>query len=100
MLPTFSAFNFYYMIEIIVLFILSRQISRMASMKGLSPNKWILKLILAWVVAEFLGFILGITLFGLGNLFGLIMFALACAFGGYLLVRNRLEGMPDVGNDQ
>ncbi|MEX0635543.1 MAG: hypothetical protein WD135_02155 [Ferruginibacter sp.] len=88
------------MIEIIVLFFLGRQISRMASLKGLSPNKWILKLILAWVSAEILGVILGITLFGLGNLVGLMMFALACAFGGYLLVRNRLEAIPDVGNDK
>jgi hypothetical protein len=83
------------MIEIIVLFFLGRHIGRMAAGKGLSPNKWILYLVLAWVGAEFIGVILGIMLFGIGNLFGLMMFAIACAFGGYLLVRKRLEDMPD-----
>lgn len=83
------------MIEIIVLFFLGRQIGRKATLKGLSPNKWILYLVLAWVAAEFAGVILGIILFGMGNLFGLMMFALACAFGGYLLVNKFLEDMPD-----
>jgi len=85
------------MIEIIVLFFLGRHIGKMAAGKGLSPNKWILRLILAWVATEFIGIILGIMMFGVGNLFGLMMFAIACAFGGYLLVRKRLEDMPDSG---
>ena len=83
------------MIEIIALFFLSRHIGRMAAGKGLSPNKWIRYLILAWVATEFVGIILGIMMFGIGNLYGLMMFAIVCAFGGYLLVRKRLEDMPD-----
>lgn len=100
-MPTFSAFDIhclqdvYFMIEIIVLIFLGRQISRLAAQKGLPPNKWILYLVLAWVAAEFAGIILGGILFGTGNLVGLLLFAIACAFGGYLLVRKRLEDMPD-----
>jgi CDP-diglyceride synthetase len=85
----------HYMIEIIVLFFLGRQIGRMASRKGLSPKKWILYLVGAWVAAEFAGIVLGSILFGMSNLAGLLLFAIACAFGGYLMVRNRLEQMPD-----
>lgn len=100
-MPTFSASGIhylqlvYYMIEIIVLFFLGRQIGRMAKHKGLSPNRWILYLVLAWVAAEFAGIILGGVLFGTVNLVGLLLFAIACAFGGYLFVRKRLEEMPD-----
>lgn len=83
------------MIEIIVLFFLGRQIGRMATQKGLSSNKWILYLVLAWVAAEVAGIILGGVLFGTNNLVGLLLFAIACAFGGYLFVRKRLEEMPD-----
>jgi hypothetical protein len=84
----------YYMIEIIALFFLGRHIGRMAASKGLSPKKWILYLVVAWVGAEFAGIILGGIFFGMGNLAGLLLFSIACAFGGYLWVRNRLEQAP------
>jgi len=81
------------MIEIIVLYFLCKQIGLMALEKGLNPTTWKIYTILAWISAEFIGVIIGALLFGfnLNNLFGLMAFALACAFGGYLLVRKTLE---------
>lgn len=83
------------MIEIIVLFFLARHISKIATQKGLPPNRWILYTVLGWIAAEFAGLILGMVLFGTENLVGLMMFAIACAFGGYLLVKRNLENTPD-----
>jgi hypothetical protein len=37
--------------------------------------------------------------FDMSNMIGLMAFALASAFGGYLLVRKKLEAKPDI-NDQ
>ena len=45
-----------------------------------------------------MGSIVGLILFGVDmtNLVGLMAFALISAFGGYLLVRKKLESKPDV----
>ena len=82
------------MLEIIALFFLTRQNGRLAIKKGLNPTPWRWYTVLAWIVAEVVGIMVGFALFG-EQLLGVILFALACAFGGYLLVRNTLEKKPD-----
>lgn len=52
-------------------------------------------LIATWIFFEMTGLIFGAVFFGTTDLFSLMIFGLACAFGGYLLVRYRLEKMPD-----
>ena len=89
------------MIEIFVLIFLCRKIGVMAEEKGLKPSIWKFYTVLAWIGFEFAGLILGTALFGYQNLstdlknindlMGLMLFALVCAFGGYLFVRSRLE---------
>ena len=89
------------MIEIFVLIFLCRKIGVMAEARGLKPGIWKFYTVLAWFVFEFAGLILGISLFGYQNLstdlknindlMGLMLFALFCAFGGYLFVRRKLE---------
>lgn len=83
------------MLDIIVLIFLCNKNGDLASRKGLKPGTWRLYTILAWIVAEILGLFIGIVAFGKGNLVGLILFSLASAFGGYLLVRAILEKKPD-----
>ena len=83
------------MLEIIALFFLARKIGELAYEKGQPTGKWKLFLVLAWIGFEILGAIIGIVLFGGENLIGLGLFAIACAFGGYLLVRSILMKMPD-----
>jgi hypothetical protein len=81
------------MIEIILLYFLCKHIGMMAQQKGLNPTAWKIYTILCWVGAEFLGFIIGMSLFGFNknNLVGLMGFALVCAFGGYLFIRKIIE---------
>jgi hypothetical protein len=52
---------------------------------------------LAWIGFEILGAIFSVALFGfdMNNLMGLGLFALASAFGGYLLILRILENKPD-----
>ncbi|MBU3713428.1 MAG: hypothetical protein FGM46_00600 [Ferruginibacter sp.] len=91
------------MIEIIVLYFLSRHIGTLAVSKGLKPFPWKIYTIVAWMVAEFLGMAIGIIIFDVyidpsvnaRELVRLMLFGLTCAFGGYLLVRRILESRPD-----
>ncbi len=85
------------MLEIIALIFLCKHIGTIADRKGLSPGQWKLFTVLAWLGFEFAGVIIGVMLFGFNRneLFGLMAFAIACAFGGYLLVKAILEKKPD-----
>lgn len=83
------------MLEIIALIFLCKKIGTVAERKGLSPGQWKLFTVLAWFGGEILGAMLGVLLFGMGNLFGLMLFALVCAFGGYLLIKSALDKKPD-----
>ena len=97
------------MIEIFALIFLCKKNGDLAIQKGLSAGKWKLYTILGWFIAEIIGFIFGLMLFGnkdvvaLANnasyeqsgLFGLMAIGLISAFGGYLFVKSMLEKMPD-----
>jgi hypothetical protein len=83
------------MIEIIVLFYLTKSMGILALKKGLSAGRWKFITVMAWIGFELLGLIIGITFFGSGNLIGLMAFGLVSAFGGYLTVKYILENKPD-----
>ena len=83
------------MIEIILLFILTKKMGELAATKGLSPGRWKFITVMAWLVFEMIGVFLGIIFFGQGNLIGLMAFGLVCAFGGYLTVKYILDNKPD-----
>ena len=86
------------MLEIIALIFLCKNIGARAERKGLRPGQWKFYTVIAWIICEFFGVILGVLLFGFNkdDLFGLMLFAVACAFGGYLIVRAILDKKPDV----
>ena len=83
------------MLEIIALIFLTKKIGETASRKGLPPSRWKWYTVLAWVGFEIAGIVLGGLFFGTGNMFGIILFAMACAVGGYLVVKAQLDKMPD-----
>jgi hypothetical protein len=88
------------MLEIILLVFLTRKIGELALQKGLSPFRWKIYTILAWIVFEVFGALLGVAWFGFNpnDLLGLMLFSVAVAFGGYLLVHRMLESKPDVND--
>lgn len=83
------------MIEIIALIFLCMKNGKLAIQKGLKPNTWKWYTVLAWLVTEMVGVILGIALFGQDNLFGIMSLGLVSAFGGYLYIKFILEKKPD-----
>jgi hypothetical protein len=85
------------MLEIFSLYFLCKKIGGIAHQKGLSQNRWKIYTFLAWIGFEILGAIISVALFGfdMNNLMGLGLFALASAFGGYLLILRILENKPD-----
>lgn len=85
------------MLEIIALIFLCRSIGNTAERKGLKPLQWKIMTVVAWIGFEFIGAMIGIMLFGFNkdNLIGLELFAVACAFGGYLLVKSNLDKKED-----
>ena len=101
------------MIEFFALIFLCKKNGALALSKGVSVLKWKLLTILGWFVAEVIGFIFGIMLFGKSylvnvksidsidksDLYGLMAIGLISAFGGYLLVKAALEKMPDSFED-
>lgn len=87
------------MIELILLFLLTKNIGVLAERKGEQPGKWKVITVLSWIACEIIGLMLGLMLLGQRNLLGLMFFGLFSAFGGYLLVRYVLEKKPDATND-
>ena len=85
------------MIEIIALFFLTRKVGQMAELKGLSPGRWKLIMVLAWFGFEILGALVGMMISG--ELLMAALLGIGAAFGGYLLVRYRLEQYPDLPSD-
>lgn len=90
------------MLDIIALFFLCRMNGKLASKKGLKSLHWKLYTILAWVIAEFIGLILGVAILGFAKevFFNLLFIGIASAFGGYLIVRAILEKKPDALDDE
>jgi hypothetical protein len=85
------------MIEIILLIFLTRQIGQMAIRRGLKPGGWKFKTVAFWILFEMMGVFTGVIMFGITkeNILGVMAFSIACAFGGYLIVRKQLERIPE-----
>jgi len=86
------------MIEVIALILLTAEMGRIASRKGLKPGRWQLYTILAWLAGEFAGILVGIMIFGTNNLVSVILVALAGAITGYLILKSNLSKRPDLNS--
>ena len=84
------------MLEIIILYFLTKKIGVLATTKGLSSGRWKLNLILAWIVAELLGAFIGVVIFGKDNLFSALLIAIACAVSTYFIITSYLNKLPDI----
>lgn len=83
------------MLEIIALIFLCKKNGNLATQKGLKTSAWKWYTVLAWIVSEMTGVMLGIGIFGQENIIGIMLLGLVSAFGGYLLVKFALEKKPD-----
>ncbi len=85
------------MIDLIALILLSRYNGKTAARKGLKSGTWVVNTIIAWIVGEMLGCILGLSFFPFTkeNILIIMAFGLFGAFGGFLFIKHKLDQIPD-----
>lgn len=83
------------MLEIVLLYFLTRNNGRLAEQKGEPKSRWQLYTVLAWFGLEIVGVAVGILFLGEDMLVLAALLGLLGGFGGYLLVRHNLEQRPD-----
>ncbi len=83
------------MLDIIALIFICKHIGHLAIRKDQPTGKWKWLTVGGWFAAEFLGILLGVILFGTGNMIGLFLLGIISAVGGYLFVKAQLEKLPD-----
>ena len=87
------------MLEVVILIFLARSLGRLARHKGLRPATWQIYLVASWILAEIIGVIVGVLIFGMNNLISVFLIAIGFAFGSYFALRSRLERYPDAYED-
>jgi len=63
--------------------------------KGYKPNVWIWRLVGLCISFEIIGFVVSSSLTS-GNLVLAVLTGLVCAIGGFLLVNNRVDQLPEI----
>jgi hypothetical protein len=69
-------------------------IGKRAEAKGLPVFRWRLYHVAAWILFEMVGVFIGFRIIGRQNFIELNLFAVFCAFGGYLLIKYLLDKKP------
>ena len=87
------------MLEIIALIFLTKEMGKIAAEKGLKPVTWKIYTVLAWVLGEIIGGIIGLYMFGLNNLISVALVAIGGAITGYLILKSNLSKRPSVMDD-
>ncbi len=87
------------MIDLILLFFLTREIGRLAFKKGLKPLTWKIYNVLGWLGAELIGIVIGVLIFGLNNLVSVQLIAFAFAITSYFIIKAQLNKFPDIDDD-
>ena len=89
------------MLDLILLFFLTREIGRIAFKKGLKPLTWKIYNIVGWLGAELIGVLIGVLIFGLNNLISVQLVAFAFAITSYFIIKAQLNKLPDndIDND-
>ena len=87
------------MLEIIALIFLTKEMGKIAAEKGLKPVTWKIYTVLAWLLGEIIGGIIGLYMFGLNNWISVALVAIGGAITGYLILKSNLSKRPDVMDD-
>ena len=87
------------MLDLIVLYFLTKEIGKIASKKGLKPITWKIYTIVAWISSEIIGLVFGLMIFSVDNLFSIILVALTFAITSYFIIKAQLNRLPDKSFD-
>jgi hypothetical protein len=83
------------MLDLIILYFLTKEIGKLASQKGLKPINWKIYTIISWIASEIVGVFVGFLIFDVHNLFSIILVGIAFAFTSYYLIKAQLNRLPD-----
>ncbi|MEO8415122.1 MAG: hypothetical protein ABI472_15750 [Ginsengibacter sp.] len=87
------------MLEIIALIFLTKEIGKLAHTKGLKVLTWKIYTIVAWIVSEIIGVFVGVMIFGVNNLFSVVLVGLTFAITSYFIIKAQLNKLPDYFDD-
>jgi hypothetical protein len=86
------------MIEIVVLYFLLKNLGTLAREKGQSSLQWVIFGLLAWILGEFSGIVLVLNFIGQDYLIFSMFFGIGMAYLFFLIVKSKLQGLPDSEN--
>ena len=92
-------FNTVSMLEIVALIFLTKEIGKLAHNKGLKALTWKIYTIVAWIVSEIIGVFVGVMIFGVNNIFSVVMVGLTFAITSYFIIKAQLNKLPDYFDD-
>ena len=87
------------MLELIILYFLTKEIGKIAYSKGLKPLTWKLYTVAVWLIFEIIGIVIGLTIFGFDNIISAALVGIAFAVTGYFILRAQLNKLPDQMDD-
>jgi len=87
------------MLEIVVLYFLTKEIGKLAESKGQKAFRWKLRTVVGWIASEIFGMIVGLMFFTKDNLFSIILVGLAFAVTSYFFIKAQLNKLPNRGLD-
>lgn len=83
------------MLDLIILFFLTKEIGKIAAQKGLKPITWKIYTLVSWIASEVVGLVIGIMMFGVDNLISIILIGFTFAITSYFLIKAQLNRLPD-----
>ena len=83
------------MLEIIALIFLTKEIGKLATKKGLKPITWKIYTVIAWLVSEIIGIVVGIMIFGVDNVVSIILVGITFAITSFFIIKAQLNKLPD-----
>lgn len=87
------------MLEIIALIFLTKEIGKIAATKGLKPTKWKIYTIIAWLISEIIGVVVGVMIFGADNVVSVILVGITFAITSFFIIKAQLNKLPDESFD-
>ena len=83
------------MLDLILLFFLTKEIGKIADRKGLKTLTWKIYNVVGWLGAELVGVMIGVLIFGLNNIVSVQLIAFAFAITSYFIIKAQLNKLPD-----
>lgn len=83
------------MLDLIVLYFLTKEIGKIAAQKGLKTITWKIYTVISWITSELIGLAFGVMLFGIDNMVSIILVAFTFAITSYYIIKAQLNRLPD-----